>query len=329
VDILDDAEKASSRAQELTHQFLTFAKGGAPVRQIASVEEIIRDSSRFILRGSDIRCEFDFQEELWPVIVDVGQFSQVIQNLVINADQAMPEGGAITIRTENAEIGPDSGLPLRPGRYVKISVRDTGVGIPLQNISKVFDPYFTTKSDGNGLGLTSSFSIIMRHEGHISVESEPGKGTAFFVYLPSSEELPRPEPRSEQPVFRGTGKILFMDDDESVNATARKMLEHLGFEVDIAYDGETALTLYDQSLHGGPRYDLVILDLTIPGGMGGRKVIEKLLTLNPGGKAIVSSGYSNDQIMAQYREFGFRGVIAKPYRIDELSRVIEEVMKEG
>ena len=327
-EILDDAEKASSRAQELTHQFLTFAKGGAPVRQIASVEDIIRDSSRFILRGSNVRCEFDFQEKLWPVVVDVGQFSQVIQNLVINADQAMPEGGDITIKTENAEIGSDSGLPLRPGRYVKVSVRDTGVGIPPQNISKIFDPYFTTKSDGNGLGLTSSFSIIMRHEGHISVESEPGAGTIFYVYLPSSEELPRTVARSEGTVFKGSGRILFMDDDESVNATARKMLEHLGFEVDIAYDGETALNLFDQSLHGGPRYDLVILDLTIPGGMGGRKVIEKLVTLDREVKAIVSSGYSNDQIMAQYREFGFRGVIAKPYRIEELSRVIEQVMKE-
>ncbi|HOD14280.1 MAG TPA: PAS domain S-box protein [Spirochaetota bacterium] len=326
VEILGDAEKASARAQELTHQFLTFSKGGAPVRQIASVEEIIRDSSRFILRGSNVRCEFDFQEKLWPVIVDVGQFSQVIQNLVINADQAMPEGGDVTITTENAEIGPESGLPLRPGRYVKISVRDTGIGIPPENISKIFDPYFTTKSDGNGLGLTSSFSIIMRHEGHISVESEPGAGTIFYVYLPSSEELPRAKEKSEAPVYRGSGRILFMDDDEAVNATARKMLEHLGFEVDIAYDGETALTLFGQSLHGGARYDLVILDLTIPGGMGGRKVIEKLIALDPAVKAIVSSGYSNDMIMAQYREFGFRGVIAKPYRIDELSRVIEGVM---
>jgi CheY-like chemotaxis protein/anti-sigma regulatory factor (Ser/Thr protein kinase) len=252
----------------------------------------------------------------------------VIQNLVINADQAMPDGGDITIKTENTVVGPDSGMPLSPGRYVKISVKDTGVGIPPQNISKVFDPYFTTKSNGNGLGLTSSFSIIMRHEGHIAVESEPGAGTVFTVYLPSSDEMPRSREQSELNVYRGSGRILFMDDDESVNAIARKMLDHLGFDVDIAYEGETAIALYEQSLGGGVRYDLVILDLTIPGGMGGRKVIEKLIALDPGVRAIVSSGYSNDQIMAQYREFGFRGVIAKPYRIDELSRVIEQVMKE-
>ncbi|MBN2158409.1 MAG: PAS domain S-box protein [Spirochaetes bacterium] len=326
IEILDDAEKASARAQELTQQFLTFSRGGAPVRQIASAEEIIRDSSRFILRGSNVRSTFKFQEGLWPVNVDVGQFSQVIQNLVINADQAMPEGGDITIATENVTIGADSGLPLKPGRYVRISVGDTGVGIPAEHLQKVFDPYFTTKEDGYGLGLTSTFSIIKRHEGYISVESRVGEGTTFYLYLPTSGEAPEADSGVREPVFSGTGRVLFMDDDEAVNITARKMLEHIGFSVEIALDGREAVDLYEKSLAAGTPYDLVILDLTIPGGMGGKKTIELLTALDPGVKAIVSSGYSNDLIMANYTDYGFKGVIAKPYRIEELGKVIKQVL---
>lgn len=328
IDILDDAEKASVRAQELTHQFLTFAKGGAPVRRIASIEEIIRDSSRFILRGSNVRCTFKFQDGLWPVNVDVGQFSQVIQNLVINADQAMPEGGDLTISTENVILPPESGVPIKPGRYVKIMVSDTGVGIPVENQPKIFDPYFTTKGSGNGLGLTSTYSIIKRHEGYIFVDSMIGTGTAFYIYLPSSDTSEVIEKQNAGSISMGTGRILFMDDDEAINATARKILKHLGYSVDIVLDGTNAVNLYEKSLAQGMPYDLVILDLTIPGGMGGKKTIEKLRALNSGIKAIVSSGYSNDQIMANYRDYGFSGVIAKPYRIDELARVIKQVLGE-
>jgi PAS domain S-box-containing protein len=325
-EILDDAEKASQRAQELTQQFLTFAKGGAPVRQIASAEEIIKDSSRFILRGSDVRCAFNFQNGLWPVNVDVGQLSQVIQNLVINADQAMPEGGDITISTENVIVSPESVLPVRTGRYVKITISDTGIGIPLENIPRIFDPYFSTKSDGNGLGLTSTYSIIKGHEGHISVESQVGKGTTFYVYLPSSDAVGEAAKPKNESSYRGKGRVLFMDDDEAVNSTSKKMLEHLGFTVEIAQDGDRAVELYQRSMQEGAPFDLVILDLTIPGGMGGKKTIEKLVAMDKNIKAIVSSGYSNDMIMASCREFGFKGVIAKPYRIDELARVVEQVM---
>lgn len=325
-EILDDAEKASRRAQELTQQFLTFSKGGAPVRQIASVEEIIKDSSSFILRGSDVRCAFNFQKKLWPVIADVGQLSQVIQNLVINADQAMPEGGEIAVTAENVTVSPENNLPVRPGRYVKISVHDTGIGIPPENIPRIFDPYFSTKSNGNGLGLTSSYSIIMRHEGHISLDSQVGKGTTFYVYLPSSDsEGEAAKPKNES-IFRGKGRVLFMDDDEGVNTTSKKMLEHLGFTVEIALDGERAVELYRRSMEEGAPFELVILDLTIPGGMGGKKTIEKLIAIDKNIKAIVSSGYSNDMIMSRCHEFGFKGVIAKPYRLDELARVVEQVM---
>jgi PAS domain S-box-containing protein len=328
LDILDDAEKASHRAQELTHQFLTFSKGGAPVRQIASIEDIIRDSSRFILRGSNVRCIYNFQDDLWPVNADVGQFSQVIQNLVINADQAMPDGGDLTIITENVVMDADSGLPVKPGPYVKITIADTGVGIPLENQSKIFDPYFTTKGSGNGLGLTSSYSIIKRHDGYIFVDSHPGAGTSFFIYLPSSDASAVAEKEDERSYPGGSGRILFMDDDEAVNTTATKMLRHLGYTVDIALDGDMAVTLFEHSLKEGPRYDVVILDLTIPGGMGGKKTIEKLVALDGGVRAIVSSGYSNDPIMANYRDYGFSGVIAKPYRIDELACVVQQMLHE-
>jgi len=330
-EILEDAEKASLRAQELTQQFLTFSRGGAPVRRIASIEEIIRDSSRFTLRGSNVRCSFHFQDDLWPVNVDVGQLSQVMQNLVINADQAMPEGGDIVITAENVIVPTESVLPLKPGQYVKIIVTDTGIGILPENLSKIFDPYFTTKSDGNGLGLTSTFSIIKRHDGYISVESEPGKGTTFYIYLPISERHEEEPEKKKETSFKGKakGKVLFMDDDEAVNATARKMLEHLGFSVECALDGEQAVKLYERGRREGSPFDLVILDLTIPGGMGGKKTIEKLIAVDPGVRAIVSSGYSNDMIMANYTDFGFKGVIAKPYRIDELAQVIEQVMGSG
>ncbi len=328
-EILDDAEKASVRAQELTQQFLTFSRGGAPVRRIASIEEIIRDSSRFTLRGSNVRSSFHFQDGLRPVNVDVGQLSQVMQNLVINADQAMPDGGDIVIIAENVIVPSESVLPLKPGQYVKISVTDTGIGIPAENLSKIFDPYFTTKSDGNGLGLTSTFSIIKRHDGYISVESEPGKGTTFYLYLPSSEKQEVAPEKKEESSFKGKGRVLFMDDDEAVNTTARKMLEHLGFAVECALDGEQAVKFYERGRREGAPYDLVILDLTIPGGMGGKKTIEKLLACDPDVRAIVSSGYSNDMIMANFREYGFKGVIAKPYRIDELAQVIEQVMGSG
>ena len=328
-EILEDAEKASMRAQDLTQQFLTFSRGGAPVRRIASIEEIIRDSSRFTLRGSNVRCSFHFQDGLRPVNADVGQLSQVMQNLVINADQAMPDGGDIIITAENVVVPAESVLPLKSGPFVKITVTDTGIGIPSENLSKIFDPYFTTKSDGNGLGLTSTFSIIKRHEGYISVESESGKGTTFYLYLPALEKQEEVVEKKKESFYKGKGRVLFMDDDEAVNATARKMLEHLGFAVECALDGEQAVKLYERGRREGAPFDLVILDLTIPGGMGGKKTIEKLIAVDPDVRAIVSSGYSNDMIMANFSDFGFKGVIAKPYRIDELAQVLEQVMGNG
>jgi len=323
--LMVDAEKAVLRAQGLTRQLLTFAKGGAPVKQVASVQEIIRDSTDFVLRGSNVRCSFDFTEGLWSVNVDVGQFSQVIQNLVINADQSMPDGGEIVIRTENITIAAGSTVPLKPGNYVKISVIDAGGGIDPQSLPRIFDPYFTTKKDGSGLGLASSYSIIKKHDGHIEAESTPGRGSAFHIYLPSSGQSATADRRADASVARIGGTALLMDDDPGVGITVRKMLEHLGMSVVVTQNGEGAIDLYRRSHEMGKPFDLVILDLTIPGGIGGREVIRELLAIDPGVSAIVSSGYSTDRVMAEYAKYGFRGVISKPYRLEELSEAIRRI----
>ena len=324
--LMVDAEKAVLRAQGLTRQLLTFSKGGAPVKQVASVQDIIRDSTDFVLRGSNVLCTFDFIEGLWPVNVDVGQFSQVIQNLVINADQSMPDGGEIVIRTENVPVLPGAALPLRPGNYVKISVADTGIGIDPGSLPRIFDPYFTTKKEGSGLGLASSYSIIKKHDGHIEAVSVPGRGSTFIIYLPSSGTRVSDVERAATGVLPVSGTVLLMDDDPGVGMTVRKMLEHLGLSVVVTQNGTEAIELYRKSSDMGKPFDLVILDLTIPGGIGGKEVIRELLKLDPCVTAIVSSGYSTDRVMAEYAKFGFKGVISKPYRLEELSEVIRRIM---
>jgi PAS domain S-box-containing protein len=324
--LMADAEKAVLRAQGLTRQLLTFSKGGAPVKQVASVQEIIRDSTDFVLRGSNVLCTFDFIDGLWPVNVDVGQFSQVIQNLVINADQSMPDGGEIVIRTENVPVLPGAALPLRPGNYVKISVSDTGIGIDPQSLPRIFDPYFTTKKDGSGLGLASSYSIIKKHDGHLEAVSASGRGSTFIIYLPSSGSHVSGVERAATGVTPVSGTVLLMDDDPGVGLTVRKMLEHLGLSVVVTQNGTEAIDLYRRSFDMDKPFDLVILDLTIPGGIGGREVIQELLKLDPGVTAIVSSGYSTDRVMADHAKYGFKGVISKPYRLEELSDTIRRIL---
>ena len=325
-DRLSEAEKASLRARDLTQQLLTFSRGGAPVKKAVSLESIIKDSASFSLRGSKARCEFGRTDGLWPVKADEGQISQVINNLVINAEQAMPGGGTISLSYENIALGPDDVPPLKAGNYVIISVRDQGIGVPKEHHGKIFDPYFTTKQKGSGLGLATCYSIIKQHEGHITVESHLGAGTAFHIYLPASEkEAPEQEAVVEAPAV-GTGRILIMDDEEMVRDVAGKMLERLGYDVAFAIDGEEAVTLYRKAHDAGIAFDAVIMDLTIPGGMGGKEAIVKLLEIDPQAKAIVSSGYSNDPIMADCMQYGFSGVVTKPYSVKNLSEVLLEVL---
>ena len=323
---LSEAENATSRAKDLTMQLLTFAKGGAPVKKISSITEILIDTSNFVLSGSKIKCDYMVPDELWPVEIDGGQISQVVNNLVINAMQAMPDGGSIEISAKNIAISENYFLQLNKGNYIKITIKDSGTGISKENLQNIFDPFFTTKTDGNGLGLASTFSIIKKHDGAIDVESELGKGTSFYIYLPASIDEEIVLIKNDSQIVAGKGNILVMDDENVILKIAEKFLTKLGYEVDIANNGNEVITLYKNALSNNTPYDALIMDLTIPGGMGGKECVKKLLEIDPNVKAIVSSGYSNDPVMSNYKEYGFKGVVIKPYRIQELSQTIKQIL---
>ena len=323
---LTAAEKACLQAQNLSRQLLTFAKGGAPIKELISFERLITESASFAASGSQVRCEFSFPDGLWAAEADPGQISQVFQNLVINAIQAMPAGGTIKVRGENLEVGRQSDLPLRAGKYVKIAVQDQGIGIPPDYLPKIFDPYFTTKQAGSGLGLATVYSIVKNHGGHIAVESRLGVGTTFQVYLPAVTRQIKQPPEENRQVLSGQGKILVMDDEAIVRDLLARMLDHLGYQATLAQDGAEALELFNAAREAGEHFAALILDLTVPGGMGGKAAIDHFLRLDPQVKAIVSSGYSDDPIMAEFSKNGFSGVITKPYRITELSRVLSQVL---
>ncbi len=323
---LVEVGKACLRGKELTNQLLTFSKGGAPVKKTGSISELLKESVAFPLTGSNVRCEFTISEEIWPVDIDEGQISQVIHNLVLNADQAMPDGGLIRVKVENLLLGPGSDLPLPKGKYVKISIADQGCGIPEKDLQKIFDPYFTTKQKGSGLGLATSYFIVRNHGGHITVSSGQGIGTTFDIYLPASpNRLPDREVVSAKPLT-GEGRVLVMDDEDVVRVVVREMLEIIGYEVELAREGAEAVEIFKKAKEESKPFDVVIVDLTIPGGMGGKETILKLLEIDPGVRAIVSSGYSNDPIMANHGKYGFRGVVAKPYKLKELSSVVQAVI---
>jgi PAS domain S-box-containing protein len=323
---LEAAERASLRAQDLTRQLLTFSKGGEPVKRSTVISELIKEAAGFALRGARIRYDFSFPEGLWLVEIDEGQISQVIHNLVINADHAMPEGGTIEIRCDNSIVDARSGLPLRPGDYVRITIQDHGIGISREHLPKIFDPYFTTKQKGSGLGLATSYSIVKKHGGHIIAESMLGVGTTFTFYLPATKEAQaRTTPDERIPL--GTGRILIMDDEEEVRITTGEILKRLGYTIELTDDGARAIECYREALAGGRPFDAVIMDLTVPGGMGGKDVVLKLREMDPEVNAIVSSGYSNDPIMADFRKYGFKGMVTKPYRIRDLGVTLHEVLK--
>ncbi len=326
---LEEAEKAALRAKGLTQQLLTFAKGGAPVKSALSLERLVRESAGLVLSGKNITSTLSASDPLWSVDADEGQIGQALNNLIINACQAMPHGGSLRMGLENSEVDGTAHLPLKKGRYVKLTIADEGIGIAPEHLSKIFDPYFTTKEKGSGLGLAVGYSIIRNHGGHILVESTPGRGTTFTVYLPASERTDVPAEHAQDVHIRGSGRVLFMDDEEMIRQVTGEILGALGYEVEFAREGGEAIERYRKARESGLPFDVVILDLTIAGGMGGKETIQKLRAYDPAVKAMVTSGYSNDPLMANFRDHGFRDVIVKPYKSVELSRKLHALMTGG
>ncbi len=329
-EILKEAETASVRAKSLTQQLLTFSKGGLPVKKAISLDDLLRESASFALRGTNIRPVFAIADDLWPVNADEGQINQVIINVSRNANEAMPDGGTLEITARNIVLRERGVLPLAEGKYVKVTVKDHGSGIRKDDLPKLFEPYFSTKQRGSGLGLATCYSIVKNHNGHISIASDLGIGTRVYIYLPASEK-PVPGKMEKAPEVRrqGKGRILVMDDDDMIRQMLRRMLEVLGYEAQLAQNGEEAIKQYSVARESRRAFDAIIMDLTVPGGMGGREALQKLLEMDPKVKAIVSSGYTGDGLMAEHEKYGFRGVITKPYTIDEVDTVLFSVLSEA
>ena len=328
-DCLREIERGGRRARDLTQQLLTFAKGGDPLRETISLPGLIQEATELILHGSSVRCEYEVPPGLWSVNADRGQITQVIQNLMRNAMQAMPHGGEIRVLLANDEIDAGAKAGLAAGRYVRLSMTDTGEGIKAEQLPRIFDPYFSTKKAG-GLGLATVHSIVKKHQGHIEVQSAQGKGTTFRIWLPAAE--PAAPPPAVQPATNGPAgpvRVLLMDDEESIRHLGALVLRRMGLEATSVVDGEAALREFDNARNAGRPYDLVILDLTVPQGLGGRETIEQLRKKDPEILAIVSSGYSSDPVMANFRNYGFQGVVPKPYNIEQFTRMVERLLEEN
>lgn len=324
---LEECEKASVRASELTQQLLTFARGGDPIKKLIAPAPLIREAASFVLRGSNVRSIIDLPEELWCVEADGGQLCQALHNLLINAMQAMAEGGEVTVRGGNEQLEVDNPHRLPPGAYVKITVEDHGCGIFQENFVRIFDPYFTTKAQGSGLGLASVYSIVKRHGGTVEVSSVIGVGSSFDIHLPAS-----PGKRIESVEVKGAldlpagGRILIMDDEDFIREIAAEILQYIGYDVESCADGREAVERFQGARERNAPFAGVILDLTVPGGMGGKETALLLLEIDPDVALIVSSGYSSDPVIANYRQYGFRGAICKPFDADTLARELERVI---
>ena len=324
---LAEAEKASMRAKDLTQQLLTFSEGGTPIKKEMSVVEFLKSSATFVTRNSNVRCEFSIPDDLWQAEIDEGQVNQVINNITTNAVEAMSDGGVIELRAENLTVEAEDTLPLKAGEYIKISIKDQGIGIPAENLNRVFDPYFTTKQAGSGLGLAASHSIVKKHDGHITVESQLDAGATFHIYLPVfSEPFITDVPEANGKPVMGAGRILVMDDEEIIRGLASDILTGIGYTVSTAVDGAEAIQLYKAALESGNPFIAVVLDLTVPGGIGGAETVQKLKEIDPEVRTIVSSGYCNSPVMSGFKEYGFSGMISKPYKARGLSEVLHRVI---
>ena len=324
---MDESESASRQASKLTQQLLTFSKGGAPVKTKASIAEAIQHSVEFSLRGSVIKPDFEIASDLKSVEVDLGQLAQVLQNLSINAIQAMPHGGGFRVCATNI-------VKLVEGEersFVQIQAVDDGCGISEPDLDRVFDPYFSTKEEGNGLGLSVCYSIMKKHDGWIAIDSTPGKGTTVTLAFPAREDPGSTDGESAVSEDRESPhkalSILVMDDEEGIRDLLSRMLSRLGHRCQVTDEGEMALRVYQDSKDREQAFDIVILDLTVKGGKGGREAIEKILAYDSEAVCIASSGYSEDPVMSRFEDFGFSGVLKKPYGVEDLGRALDQAIK--
>ncbi len=326
-EILDQTESACERAVFLSSQLLTFASGGAPIRRVVAISKLVLDAVQLARAGAPVSITVDLAQDLWPAEVDSGQIGQVLHNVLLNAKQAMPEGGIIEVCAENMRLG---GAEERNAeRHVRISIRDYGCGIPAETLPRIFDPYFTTKRSGSGLGLATAYAIVNRHGGHLSAQSKYGEGTTFTIDLPASQSSPVPESAVGAVLRGGTGRLLVMDDEEALRKLLLHILTPLGYEVQTAGDGAEAIALYEAAKTAGRGFDAVLLDLTVTGGMGGLEAARALRELDPTSKLIVSSGYSDAPVMSSFRAYGFDAVLPKPFTAAQISELFQRVLAPG
>lgn len=327
---LTEAEKAALRARDLTSRLLTFARGGVPIKKTLDLAPLVRACAARALHGVPITPEFMIAERLWPAVADEAQIRQVLLNLLGHVRVTLGEPHRLDIHVLNQEVESDPMLTLQPGRYVRVSIRDHGSRLKPEQLPQIFEPYFGDTKDGNGLELATAYSIVRKHDGQIRVESISGQGTIFHVYLPAAVESATGEPQSHKRVARSSQprRVLVMDDEMPLRELAAHVLSHQGHTVETVADGVEAIAAYRSAMHGTAPFDAVIMDLTIPQGMGGKETIAELLQIDPDIRAIVCSGYSNDPVMANFREYGFRGVVPKPYRLDDLVVALEDLFAE-
>lgn len=326
---LAEAEKASLRAGTLANQLLTFARGGEPVKKIVSLKPLVNETVSLVLRGSNVKGIIEITEAVHSIEADEGQVMQVFHNIIINATQAMPGGGTLTVSGENEHLEGANSMNLPGGSYVRLSFTDQGCGISDIDLKKIFDPYFTTKSSGTGLGLASVHSIVNRHGGHIGVRSTTGSGTTFTIHLPSTGEaygVDQADPATPRTGEHTGGSILIMDDEEIIRKMTTEILGFLGYQATACEDGAEAVAWYKAAKESGTTIAAVIMDLTIPGGMGGKEAAAEILAIDPNACLIVSSGYSSDPIMSDYTAYGFSGAITKPYNITEFEQLLSSML---
>ncbi len=324
---INDMEKACERATGLTRQLLTFARGGTPVKRTADISEILEESATFVLHGSSSRCRFDLAADLWTAEVDPGQIGQVVQNIVLNAAHAMPGGGTVCVGAANRTLAEGEVDGLSPGPYLEITIEDHGTGIPREHLANIFVPYFSTKKRGSGIGLAAAHSIVRKHGGQISVDSELDRGTVFTLLLPADPGGKPARTATEAQATRGKGKILLLDDEEMIRKVATAMLETLGYQVEATDEGNLAVALFRKAFADGQPSDGVILDLTIPGGMGGVEAAGQILAIDPQAVLIASSGYADDDALARFAEHGFGAILPKPYQLETLAKTLAGVIR--